>query len=96
MLGQLAEMEYKAKKISDWRVGVYEEYMKRVWMDIWKEFRDLSICAPPPPSLVGIYYLHPPDARAIFLYNDLLCNGKCSVIGVAKRTGGAQTEKIRI
>ena len=23
---------------------------------------------PPPPSLVGAYYLHPPDARAIFFY----------------------------
>ena len=29
---------------------------------------------PPPPSLVGAYYLQPPDARAIFLHNDLLCN----------------------
>ena len=36
---------------------------------------------PPPPSLVGAYYLHPPDARAIFLHNDLLCNGACSVTG---------------
>ena len=34
-----------------------------------------------PPSLVGAYYLHPPDARAIFLHNDLLCNGTCSVTG---------------
>ena len=34
-----------------------------------------------PPSLVGAYYLHPPDARAIFSYNDLLCNGTCSVTG---------------
>ena len=24
--------------------------------------------------LVGAYYLHTPDARAIFLHNDLLCN----------------------
>ena len=36
---------------------------------------------PPAPSLVGAYYLHPPDARAIFLHNDLLCNGTCSVTG---------------
>ena len=35
----------------------------------------------PPPSLVGAFYLHTPDARAIFLYNDLLCNGTCSVTG---------------
>ena len=35
----------------------------------------------PPPSLVGAYYLHPPDARAIFLHSNLLCNGTCSVTG---------------
>ena len=34
-----------------------------------------------PPSLVGAYYLQPPDARAIFLHNDLLCNDTCSVTG---------------
>ena len=34
-----------------------------------------------PPSLVGVYYLHPLDAGAIFLNNDLLCNGTCSVTG---------------
>ena len=37
----------------------------------------------PPPRLVGAYYLHPPDARAIFLHNDLLCNDMCSVTGGA-------------
>ena len=26
--------------------------------------RIFSVCAPPPPSLVGTYYLQPPDARA--------------------------------
>ena len=37
------------------------------------------VCAPPPPptSLVGAYYLHPTDARAIFLHNGLPCNGMC-------------------
>ena len=34
-----------------------------------------------PPSLVGAYYLRPPDARAIFLHNDLPCNDTCSVTG---------------
>ena len=34
-----------------------------------------------PPSLVGAYYLQPPDTRAIFLQNDLLCNDTCSVTG---------------
>ena len=29
---------------------------------------------PPPPRLVGTYYLHPPDGRAICLHNDLPCN----------------------
>ena len=41
----------------------------------WDLFR---LCT---PSLVGAYYLHPPDARAIFLHSDLLCNGTCSVTG---------------
>ena len=36
---------------------------------------------PPPPSLVGAYYLHLPDARAIFLHIDLPCNDTCSVTG---------------
>ena len=30
---------------------------------------------------MGAYYLQPPDARAIFLHNDLLCNDTCSVNG---------------
>ena len=43
-------------------------------------FSDLfRLC--PPPSLVGAYYLQPPEARAIFLHNDLLCNDTCSVTG---------------
>ena len=48
-----------------------------------------SVCA---PSLVGAYYLHPPDARAIFLHNDftmkwhVLCNlGEHNVLGGHKR-----------
>ena len=51
----------------------------------------------PPPSLVGAYYLPPPpDARAIFLHNDLFCNDTCSVTGGGGRITywGAQTEKI--
>ena len=54
-----------------------------------------SVCAPPPPpSLVGAYYLQPPDARAIFLHNDLLCNDTCSVTGGSITYWGAETEKI--
>ena len=49
-----------------------------------------------PPSLVGAYYLQPPDARAIFLHNDLLCNDTCSVTGGSIMYWGAQTEKIPI
>ena len=32
------------------------------------------MCPPAPLQLRGAYYLRPPDARAIFLHNDLLCN----------------------
>ena len=45
---------------------------------------------PPPPSLVSTYYLHPPDARAIFLPNFIY------YVMVPALTGGAQTEKIRV
>ena len=31
------------------------------------------------PSLVGAYYLQPPDAGAKFLHNFFLCNDTCSV-----------------
>ena len=48
---------------------------------------------------MGAYYLQPPDARAIFLHNDLLCNDTCSVTGGSITYwgggGGAQTEKIQ-
>ena len=49
------------------------------------------VCAPPPlPSLVGSYNLQPPpqNSRAIFLHNDLLCNGMCSLTGSEKLTAG--------
>ena len=32
--------------------------------------------------------LAPPDARAIFLHKDLLCNGTCSVTGEHNLLGG--------
>ena len=35
---------------------------------------------PPPPSLVSAYYLHL-QTRAIFLHDDLICNGTCAVTG---------------
>ena len=48
-----------------------------------------------PPSLVGAYYLHPPDARAISLHDDSLCNGTCSVTGgcITYWGGRAQTKR---
>ena len=62
------------------------------WGGGHKRKRDLfRLC---PPSLVGAYYLQPPDARAIFLHNDLLCNDTCSVTGGSITYWGAQTEKI--
>ena len=44
---------------------------------------------------MGAYRLQPPDARAIFLHNDLLCNDTCSVTGGEHNLlgGGAQTER---
>ena len=50
-----------------------------------------------PPSLVGSYYLHPPNARAIFLHNDLSCNDTNCNWGSTTYWGGggAQTEKIQ-
>ena len=36
-----------------------------------------------PPSLVGAYYLQPPDALSILLLNDLLFNDPHSVTGGA-------------
>ena len=53
--------------------------------------RIFSVFAPPPSSLVGTYYLHTPDIRAIFLDDEVLCNGTCSVTG----GGGGITEKIQ-
>ena len=35
----------------------------------------------PPPELSGCILFAPPDARAIFLHNDLLSNDTCSVTG---------------
>ena len=45
-----------------------------------KDLLDLSVCAPPPP-LSGCLLYAAPDARAIFLHSDLLCNGTCSLTG---------------
>ena len=48
----------------------------------WDRFRFCnSPPPPPPPSSVGAYYLHPPQARVIFLHDDLPSNDTCSVIG---------------
>ena len=47
---------------------------------IGKTNRIFSVCA---PQLSGRILFAPPDARAIFLHNDLLCNDTCSVTGGA-------------
>ena len=50
-----------------------------------------------PPSLVGGYHFHPPDARAIFLHNDFYVMARAVTRGfITFWGGGAQTEKIRI
>ena len=53
-----------------------------------------------PPSLVGAYYLQPPDARDIFLHGDSLYIHTCSVIGegvhnVLGGGGGVEHKKKR-
>ena len=57
------------------------EWSEVKWLGETKKNRGSFPFVPPPPSLVGAYYLQPPDARAIFLHNDLLCNDTCSVTG---------------
>ena len=58
-------------------------------------FGSFQFAPPPPPKLSGRILFAPPDARVIFLHNDLLCNGTCSVAGGGHNVlGGAQTEKI--
>ena len=47
------------------------------------------------PPLSGCILFSPPNARAIFLHNYLLCNDTCSVNGGAKRTGGTNGKDAR-
>ena len=44
-------------------------------------------------SLVSVYYLHPPDERAIFQHNDLLCNGACFVTEGCIKYGGPKRKR---
>ena len=56
--------------------------MLRFFTLVYKTFGIFSVCAPPPPpQLIGCTLFAPPDARAIFLHNDLQCKGTCSVTG---------------
>ena len=59
----------------DNREGIIREQKGKIWI--------FSVCAqthpPPPPQLIWRILFAPPDARAIFLHDDLLCNGTCSV-----------------
>ena len=48
---------------------------------------------PPPPPLSGCILFAPPDARAIFLNKDLLCNRTCFVTKGAKHTVGGTNGK---
>ena len=50
-------------------------------LNLNKVFVDLSVYAPPPPSLVVAYYLLHTGKRTIFSHDDLLCSGTCSVTG---------------
>ena len=64
------------------------------------KYSDLfRLCTPPPPpQLSGCSLFATPDTGAIFLHNDLPCNGACSVTGEGGGGGGrtywgAQAEK---
>ena len=46
-----------------------------------------------PTSSMGAYYLQPLDERTILLPDDLLCNDKCSVIGVHDVLGGQKRKR---
>ena len=73
----------------DSKSSKYRWYVIQNFLSTCGVFKTVSNCSfgsfpfVPPPSLVGAYYLQPPDARAIFLHNDLLCNDTCSVTGGA-------------
>ena len=60
-----------------------------VWNQELKKFWIFSVCA---PQLSGRILFATPDARVIFLDNDLLCNGTCSVTG-ANGTNGENQRK---
>ena len=46
-----------------------------------------------PPRLAGAHYLQPPDQRAMFLHNNLVCNGTSSVNGGCIKYWGGTNEK---
>ena len=50
-----------------------------------------SACAP--PQLSGRILFAPPEARDIFLHNDMLCNVLCNWGCITYWRGGAQTKK---
>ena len=44
----------------------------------------------PLPSLVGAYYLPPPPTLVPYFYNDVVCNGTCSVTDGGGGGGGGE------
>ena len=55
----------------------------------------LTFMPPPPPSLVSINFLRPPDERAVFLHSNVLYNNIEFVTGGHKKHwggGGVETE----
>ena len=56
--------------------------------------REFGVLPFVPHHLSGRILFAPPEASAVFLLNDLLVNGTCSVTGGSIAYWGAQTEKI--
>ena len=65
------------RQVEERRRREEDEIFKQVYSQLpFQKFlsrsSDLFCFAPPPPSLVGLYFLRTPGARAIFLHSNVL------------------------